>query len=730
MLKRQRRLLLTLAGTTVLILTAGWVGKQALTGPSDRSAPSAISTATVTPSRSEALALADLPPADRAARLSELSQTASDALDRHRARYLLASDLIQQNQGGQALPLLQGLERDYPLLAAQILAKQAQAEAATGDTQAAETTWKTLLREHPDSPVAAEALYWLGQKEAQYWDQAIAQFPAHPRSLEIAQTRLKQNPKQPELMMLLARHGVDLEGIVPLLNQLKQNYSAQLTPEDWQAIGFAYWENTYYGSAGDAYSKAPPSALNLYRAARGAQLGERFKDAKAGYLALLKAFPNESETGLALLRLADLADSPTEAIGYLDQAIERFPDQAAEAMLAKSKRLQAQNSPDTAIQLREAILKQHSNSETAAEIRWEQAELLDQQGDLNGAWSWAKQIVEQNPDSELAPKASFWIGKWASQLGQQPQAQSAYEHTLSRYPESYYAWRSASILGWDVGDFSTLRPKLPQVVKQPQRIGLPAGSEMVKELHQLGQDPEAKALWQVEFTNRLKPTVAEQFTDGLLRLGTGDNLDGIFMLSSLDWREPPEEKAAVKTLKQQVGYWQSLYPFPYETTIEQWSQQRQLNPMLVTALIRQESRFEAKIESSAGALGLMQVMPETGEWVASKIGLKDYSLTNPIDNINLGTWYLDYTHQEYANNSLFAVASYNAGPGSVADWIDRFGTSDLDRFVEKIPFPETRGYVESVLGNYWNYLRLYNPEVSQQLAAVSKAHAAIAATKQ
>ncbi|WP_263975325.1 lytic transglycosylase domain-containing protein [Leptolyngbya sp. 7M] len=241
----------------------------------------------------------------------------------------------------------------------------------------------------------------------------------------------------------------------------------------------------------------------------------------------------------------------------------------------------------------------------------------------------------------------------------------------------------------------------------------------------MGQDRDAWTLWQVEFTNRLKPTVAEQFTDGLLRLSMDDHLNGIFMLSSLAWRETPEERAEYKALKQQIGYWQALYPFPYMETIEQWAQQRQLNPMLVIALIRQESRFEPEIESSAGALGLMQVMPETGDWVAKQIGLQNYSLTNPVDNINLGTWYLDYTHREYTNNSMLAVASYNAGPGSVADWIKKYGLEDPDRFVEEIPFPETRGYVESVLGNYWNYLRLYNPEVSQKLAAVSSEHAAV-----
>jgi soluble lytic murein transglycosylase len=123
-----------------------------------------------------------------------------------------------------------------------------------------------------------------------------------------------------------------------------------------------------------------------------------------------------------------------------------------------------------------------------------------------------------------------------------------------------------------------------------------------------------------------------------------------------------------------------------------------------------------KIKSVVGATGLMQVMPETGSWVAQKINLKKYSLEDPNDNVKLGTWYLDRTHDEYQNNSLLAVASYNAGPNAVADWLKRFSFNDPDEFVNKIPFPETNGYVKSVFENYWNYLRIYNPEVNQLMA--------------
>jgi soluble lytic murein transglycosylase len=112
-------------------------------------------------------------------------------------------------------------------------------------------------------------------------------------------------------------------------------------------------------------------------------------------------------------------------------------------------------------------------------------------------------------------------------------------------------------------------------------------------------------------------------------------------------------------------------------------------------------------------------MPDTGSWIAEKIQLKKYNLENPDDNVKLGTWFLDYTHQEYNNNSMLAVASYNAGPGNVSDWLAKYGLGDPDAFIEVIPFAETKGYVEAVFSNYWNYLRLYNPDISQMLGKYS-----------
>jgi soluble lytic murein transglycosylase len=705
-------------GVSALLLGAGLplVTVSGLLGKSGESAPVAPDA----PATRQITALKSLAPDERLTRLKALAQK-PESPDSSRARYLLATELLQQGQAQKAVEQLQALETAAPALAAHSVMKRAQAHERAGDQTKAKETWQELLQRYPQSPVSAEALAALGKEDEKYHDRAIAEFPSHPRTVEIAQQQLQKNPKQPELLRLVARHGLYLRDYVNALDLLTTEYSARLTPEDWESVGFGYWEKQEYGKAGTAYSRAPNTPRNLYRTARGLQLGGK-PGATQAYLQLVRTFPDTPEAGQGLLRLAQVAEQPQDALVYLDQAIERFPDRAGEALLEKAKLLEKLDSAQSAAETRKTLLSRHGKSDAAAELRWTLAQERAAAQDFENAWRWAEPIPTQNPDSEVAPQAAFWVGKWATQLNKQAEAKAAFEFVLSRYPESYYAWRSASLLGWDVGDFNSVRQLNPTVVRPEARSELPAGSDTLKELHKLGQDQDAWTLWQAEFKNPDQPSVAEQFTDGVMRVGVGDFLDGIFMVSFLSEREKPEEQAQYRDLKRQPVYWQALYPFPFLEPIEQWSRDRQLNPLLVTALIRQESRFMTGIQSSVGATGLMQVMPDTAAWIAKQIKLKQYQLNEPNDNIKLGTWFLDYTHREYDNNSMFAVASYNAGPNAVADWVQKKPGMDLDRFVEEIPYDETRGYVKHVFENYWNYLRLYNPEISQKLAQVSKEH--------
>lgn len=665
------------------------------------------------------LTLAEVPPEQRSQKLQEIAGSDTLSLERSRARYLLAVDLLQKYEGGPALRQLEGLDKEYPALAPYILLKQGRGYELTNDTAKAQETWQTLVETYPDDLVSAEALYKLGKYDPQYWDQALEKYPQHPNTQEIIRQRLKENPQQPQLLILLAKYAASDSETNSSRDRLVKEYASELTPEDWQVIADGYWESEDYNKAAQAYQKAPATPQNLYRIARGQQVqpngNNNNNEVKAAYQRLIMEFPKAPETVTALERLAKLSQ-PETAISYLDQIIKQFPDEAADALLEKAKLLAKIDRQAEAAKIRETLLSKYPKADATAEYRWGVAQTAAERGDALKAWTWAQPITSNNSDSSLAPKAAFWVGKWAQQLGRSQDAQTAFEHVVARHPQSYYAWRSAVQLGWNVGNFNTIRQTLPTVVKPDSRSVPPAGSQMFKELYRLGQDGDAIALFTAEMGDRSQLNVDEEFTDALLKLVQGKNLQGINQVWNLQNKEEPDAQNQWQKLRETPEYWHALFPFPFYQTIINWSQQRQLNPLLVTSLIRQESRFEPEIASPVGAKGLMQVMPATGEWVADKISLKDYSLGNPNDNVNLGTWYLNYTHDTYSNNSLLAVASYNAGPGNVSKWMTKYQVNDPDVFVEKIPFRETKGYVESVFGNYWNYLRIYNPEIAKLLA--------------
>ncbi|MEM7795583.1 MAG: transglycosylase SLT domain-containing protein [Cyanobacteria bacterium P01_C01_bin.118] len=672
-----------------------------------------VTTETLPSSASKVFRLALQPPEAREQLLQQLIESEPTSADADLGRYLLATDRLEQGQAADAVTLLSEQKTDGSALTPYVLLKRGQAQLLAGESP---TSWDQLLADYENHGATAAARYELGKRDPAQWETLLTKHPSHPKAVEVALQKLKTGTSKDQLL-IVAAHGLYRDEYEASLDRLTKEYSQELTPEQWETIGFGYWENQRYGKASQAYAKAPLSPRSLYRTARGAQIARKKVVAIAAYQKLAQTYPNAPETGLGLIKLADSLPDKA-ALAPLDQVIKTFPDRAGEALLKKANILEQLKSPTSAKDARTSVLSQFSASDAAAELRLSRAHKAAKANDLTTARQLAEDLVANSPENELAAEASFWSGKWAQQQGQDQQARQAYGRTLADYPESYFAWRSAVLLGWNVGDFNSVRYLTPEVRLPQQREPLPAGSDTLQLLYRLGQDADAWSLWQTEFSNVQDPTVAEQFTDGVLRVGVGDNLDGIFMLTSLAWRDEAAEKAEYQKLKTTPAYWQTVYPFPFSNLIQTWSQQRQLNPLLVTALMRQESRFEPKIRSSANAIGLMQLIPSTADWVLGQIGESkdnlDTKLETPSENIKLGTWYLDYTHQEYNDNSMFAVASYNAGPGAVAEWIAR-GYGDPDVFVENIPFSETKGYVGAVFGGYWNYMRLYNPDIKRQI---------------
>jgi soluble lytic murein transglycosylase len=127
--------------------------------------------------------------------------------------------------------------------------------------------------------------------------------------------------------------------------------------------------------------------------------------------------------------------------------------------------------------------------------------------------------------------------------------------------------------------------------------------------------------------------------------------------------------------------------------------------------MREESQFNPEALSSAGARGLMQVMPSTGAQVAQQIKVRGFDggkLYDADTGINIGTWYIGNLMKRFKGDPILAAAAYNAGPEAVASWIKKNGYhADRDLFVESIPYMETRGYVKKVLRNYAEYKRIY-----------------------
>ncbi|HWQ88914.1 MAG TPA: lytic transglycosylase domain-containing protein [Desulfitobacteriaceae bacterium] len=151
------------------------------------------------------------------------------------------------------------------------------------------------------------------------------------------------------------------------------------------------------------------------------------------------------------------------------------------------------------------------------------------------------------------------------------------------------------------------------------------------------------------------------------------------------------------------------YPYPYRVTIEKYAELYGVDPLLVVAVMREESRFLPYSESSQGAVGLMQLMPDTARAIAAGLGdetYEDKDLLLPEKNIQYGIWYLVSLRKEFDNNIL-VLAAYNGGRGKVREWIDS-NQIDLDKIRQQdIPFIETRQYVEKVLISYQMYIKLY-----------------------
>lgn len=152
-----------------------------------------------------------------------------------------------------------------------------------------------------------------------------------------------------------------------------------------------------------------------------------------------------------------------------------------------------------------------------------------------------------------------------------------------------------------------------------------------------------------------------------------------------------------------------LYPVKYRNTVQLYSQEYKLDPLLVFAIMKVESNFKPGAVSPKNARGLMQITDKTGKWGAQQLDIANFDsgmLYNPEINIRIGCWYLSTLYGEFGETNL-VLAAYNGGSGNVRQWLDDNRYSASGKSLDLIPFKETELYLNKVNNSYKIYKKLY-----------------------
>lgn len=150
------------------------------------------------------------------------------------------------------------------------------------------------------------------------------------------------------------------------------------------------------------------------------------------------------------------------------------------------------------------------------------------------------------------------------------------------------------------------------------------------------------------------------------------------------------------------------YPMKYQQDIENYAKEFDVEGALIASVSNAESSFNENAVSFKGAVGLMQLMPSTAQWLAEKlkISFDEEKLLEPQYNLRLGSYYLSYLINYFGNEKV-AICAYNAGPNCVKNWLNDKTYSEDGKTLTKIPYTETQNYLNRVYKNYYYYSRKY-----------------------
>ena len=154
-----------------------------------------------------------------------------------------------------------------------------------------------------------------------------------------------------------------------------------------------------------------------------------------------------------------------------------------------------------------------------------------------------------------------------------------------------------------------------------------------------------------------------------------------------------------------------IYPIFYQNEINHYAQEFKQSPYLFLSLVREESHFNKRATSSAGAKGLCQLINTTADFIEKK-KISNETLFDAEENLRIGLKYFNYLTNQFKGNEYLAILAYNAGPGNINKWLNdsqiNFKPDEIEAFIENIPFIETKTYIKKILSSYWIYLNIYS----------------------
>ncbi|MCB9665525.1 MAG: transglycosylase SLT domain-containing protein [Alphaproteobacteria bacterium] len=444
--------------------------------------------------------------------------------------------------------------------------------------------------------------------------------------------------------------------------------------------GLEVLEPTLEACAGVAEGEGEKSAYLAGHAAFRRKDHDRSERAYAA-LAVHHAASTYADDGLTRAGIAALEQGAEDrALRYWAEALERFPD--------------GDTVPEAAFRL--------------AFTRYEQGRTDEALEVVDRLATW-----DQALDEVHVPAARYWAARWralpdvaaprtlTSDASRLAEAKARWTLLAAELPHHVYgalAWARLASLDPATTPSAT-RPVAP--LHPAWRVSedfLAAADEGLR-LARLGLVPEALAAWGGLDLAHAAPEEVALIASA--RVGAGDWLAAHQALHA--WlREHP-----VGTLgAAQAAIVRLAYPDAWWTEVRQAVAPYAWDPRFLHALSREESTFDPRIVSFAGARGLAQLMPATATEVARRLGreVRTDELFDPLTNLTLGAAYLDRMLARYGGNPCLALAAYNAGPGNTDAWVERFGDRPLDELIERIPFRETRGYVKRVTGT-WQTMR-------------------------